>query len=108
LPQLKLPGVLIQRFNEKIGENLSVLRAHIDTRVNSEVLVAKLDNKLKFVVADLKEVGIAALFCAHRFRGMTALRILNVFRGFPPAALRLSFVVFGCRRRFDAAFAKAI
>jgi len=70
----KLLLMLPERLNEQIRQNAGVLRAYIDTSMNSAILLPKLEQKFKGVVTDLEKIRIPALFGTGPLGGRTMLR----------------------------------
>jgi hypothetical protein len=91
LVQPRLALMLPERLNEQIGQNAGILRAYIDTSMNSAILLPELEQKFKGVVTDLEKVRIPALFGAGPLGGRTMLRFFCVHAAFcqaPCAAVR--------------------
>jgi hypothetical protein len=65
--------VLMQRFNKQFGQDVSVLRTHIDARMDTAVLLPELDQELEFIVANLKKVRVSAFLSARTSAGLTTL-----------------------------------
>jgi len=60
--------VLIQSVEQQVGQDPCVLRAHIDSRMDAALVLTELQQNLKRVMPNLKDIGIPA-FLPVRGRG---------------------------------------